>query len=131
MKHAFLKTILTAFIALFAVVSFAEQTGTVQAMSIDDAVKAKTALKSNGVGSDTDILAINYTDNLVHVNFPGLRFDTKKNAAFYQLRNYTGQTLVTLQDDQNRTFWSNYVGYQDIVEIYWVNNAFYVIDVKR
>jgi sulfite reductase beta subunit-like hemoprotein len=132
MKQALLKTIV-ATVGLFVCVNaFADSSASVQ--SIPEGLQARAEMLQKpkiaaGIGVDTYIMVINYTNDTVFATFPTQKIQlTRQTSGRYQQSNYTGRSMVRLQNANGAEFWADQVGYQDILSIYVSNGKYVVYD---
>lgn len=143
MKKTLLKCLAVMSFALFTTTAFADAsvssaaTSTTSIISEEEALQSKAvSLKAaaNGVGTDTDIIVINFTDTTVNATAPdrGVMKEyvlTRHTAIRVRNPGYTGTTWIQLLTNPTRQqFWAANVAYQNTVGIHLSNGQYVVLN---
>lgn len=134
MKKILLKSIATLLGLTMAASSFAAPVQGFSKLSIQEALQAHNAAihqsvtaRAATVGTDTNIVIINFTDDTIIANVPTAQIQlTRLTAGRYQKENYTGQTRVQLTNANGAVFYDQFVDYQDLLSVY-VSGDQYVV----
>lgn len=139
MRKTFFKTCFAMASTLIAINAFADvqPLNNASFQSITDALQQRTAVVAPkglaaGLGVDTYIMVINYSETTIRTLFPGepVKLVTRLTSTRFQRANFMGESYVDLQNEQGVSFFHQPVGYQDILSVYVSGGKYVVYDTK-